>query len=153
MRVLDTKTLDQYSQEAAAWWLADKSPWDREFLTKEFYNFTFKDEFDYLVTGVASNLAGPAKKTFDAMIAQLKKKEERKDDVWHKLLADKLAVDPYGEHIPDKIGSTVVAMRIVGKRANIHGYVKNAYWPIYAGEKEERKAASGVADSLPSEDN
>ena len=37
----------------------------------------------------------------------------------------------------------------MGKRLDKEGRVVNEYWPIYAGEEEERTADSGVADPLP----
>ncbi len=152
-RILDTFTLGNYARQfAVAWiggfwpgWPERKRPW----LMKEFWKFTYKDEFLYLIDAVRSHLTGADLDDFNAEVARLAQDEPRSDAVFHKLLADKLAIDPDGNHIPGKIGTVKHGGRVVGKVVNSKGQVKDAVWNTYAGEQEERDANSGVADPLP----
>ena len=100
---------------------------------------------------------------FDARIQKLLKDKPRSDNVFEKLLADKLAITPNGEHIEGKIGSVQIDSRIIGmhdveletpeslmfrkangiiSKANRMTHMKRVrlQWPIYAGEAEERIA-------------
>ena len=145
-RKLDTATLDGYAGDCAAWWLQNRPPNDRAFVQTQLHNLTFKDEFDHIVKMVGSILGGPAGKEFSAMISGLKPRDEK---VLAKMLADHLAVDMDGGHIPGKVGKVVIGSRVVGKGTTLRGRPKNLYWPIYAGEGDERAAGSGAVDPLP----
>lgn len=146
-----------------------------EFVLQEMYKFTFKDEFSYLVRMIRENLGPTSRAKFDK--AADDRFKPRSDKLFHELLADKLAIDPDGEHIKGKVGSTVLhGMRVVGTktieveteesiliRRGLRSlglapgprqtYTREAtdYWPIYAGEIEERIAGAGpdVVDPLP----
>lgn len=156
-RQLDTQTLDNYGRQFAVWWIQGHQSGfperDRAWLKQEFYNLTFKDEFEYLFGAVQSHLVGGELDAFKTVIGELTTKSPRSDKVLKKELANRLAIDADGNHIPGKIGSTIVGSRIVGKRMNRRGVAKAAYWPIYAGEDEERAVNSGVADPLPDPDS
>lgn len=119
----------------------------RALVMQDFYNFTFKDEFEYLLTAIRGQLGPDAVAEFNALAAE--RFTPRDDAVLAKLLATKLAIDLDGNHIPGKIGTTNVGGRVVGKRVDSRDNIKNVYWPVYAGEEEERAADSGVADPLP----
>jgi len=173
-RPLETFTLDNRAKELAGEWLRPdrKSRSGKRFVggpslvMQDMYNFTYKDEFEYMLArlkdymgpGTMTEFEKEAKKVFTP----------RKDDVFHALLKRWLAVDPDGNHLPGVIGIAEVGNRIVGVRHQILStkrlgrvvLAKNAYWPIYAGEEEERAAgrikasigASGDgADPLPPE--
>ena len=157
-RTLDTTTLDAAAKHYASEFLRPdvKHPngkgkfiSGRSYVMQDFFNFTYKDEFEYLLPKIRGQLGPDALVEFDALAAE--KFTPRNDEVLAKLLADKLAITPDGDHIPGKIGTSNLGARVVGKRLSLRGGVfKNEYWPIYAGEEEERAVNSGVADSLPS---
>ena len=165
-RILDTATLDAAAQIWAGHFNlpsqfsnknAETAIGGREWVIQNFYRADFKDEFEYLLPKFKEllgpvNLAEFEQETMDRFTY-------RDDDVFAKVLADKLAIDPDGNHIPGKIGTVVVGQAKVGKRVTRHG-MQDARWPTYAGEKEER-AAGNVrergkvgkgADPLPPQD-
>lgn len=148
-RVLDTGTLDRAGQDYASWFMADRLPFDREYVMEQFHNFTFRDEFDHMIAAVQGNLGSKAGKDFTARVKALQADKPRDDAMFHRLLADKLAIDANGKHIPGKIGAVDLGSRVVGKGVTLRGRPKNLYWPVYAGEGDERAADSGVADPLP----
>lgn len=89
MRTLtdDTKaTLDGAAKDYAAWFLADKGRFDRDWVMKQFYNFTFKDEFEYLVAALKRHLGADPLADFEARVAKL---EPRTDAVFAELLEQK----------------------------------------------------------------
>lgn len=102
-RQLDTKTLDLYARQYVGWWLlghqAGRPDRDRAWLIKEFYNFTYKDEFDYLVSAVSKLLTESDKIDFDTRISELKTKHPRDESTFRKLLAEKLGIDPDGRKV------------------------------------------------------
>ena len=153
-RPLDKATLDQAAIDYAAMFLQPsvKSPsgaWvsGPERIQQDFYAFDFKDEFEYLLQKIRQELGKSSKARLDA-IAE-KTFSPRDDRTLEKLLAEKLAVDLNGDHIEGRVGTVQIGARVVGKRLNSRGFVKNLYWPIYAGEGEERSIGSSVVDSLP----
>ncbi len=146
-RNLDTATLDGAAKHYAGLFLRDTEPFPREWVMGQFFNFTFKDEFDYLTGAIRGQLGAVALADFDARAKKAFK--PRSEATFAGLLADKLAIAPDGAHIPGKIGTANLGARVVGKRIDRNGAIRNAYWPIYAGEGEERAADSGVADALP----
>ncbi len=165
-RNLDTKTLD----EAAKVWAAhfnlpskfsnrneDVAVSGYEWAMQSLYKADYKDEFEYLLPKFKGRLGPDSLAEFgkDAM----ERFTPRSQETFEKILADKLAIDPDGYHIPGRIGTSVVGQTKVGKRVTRHG-MQDARWPLYAGEAEERavgnvrergKVGAG-ADPLPPED-
>jgi len=155
-RTLDTATLDAAAKHYAVEFLRPdvKHPNGKgkfikgpAYVMQDFFNFFYKDEFEYLLTKIRGQLGPDTLAEFNALAAE--KFTPRDDAVLAKLLADNLAITPDGDHIPGKIGRSNMGSRIVGKRLDNQDQIKNNYWPIYAGEEEERAANSGVADPLP----
>ncbi len=165
-RTLDTSTLDA----AAKIWAghfnlpstfsnknSETAIGGREWVMQNFFLADYKDEFEYLLPKFKA-LLGPdnlAEFEQDAM----ERFTPRSQETFEKILSDKLAIDPDGNHVPGKIGTNVVGQTNVGKRVTRHGMM-DARWPLYAGEKEERdagnvrergKVGKGV-DPLPPED-
>lgn len=170
-RQLNTATLDGAARHYAGEWMRPdrKSPsglvyiGGPEYVLQDFHNFTFKDEFEYLLGAIKEWLGGRALGLFEKLANE--KFPPRDDAVFHQLLKEKLAIDPDGNHIEGVIGTTELGNRIVGHRQKIVqtrrlgevALLKNVYWPMYAGETEERiagriRAEIGVgagADPLP----
>ncbi len=106
----------------------------REWGLQNLYNCTFKDEHLHLMK-VFKEYLGPASlKEFEAESSRY---TPRDDAVFAALLAEKLAITPDGNHIPGKVGTTNFGSRNVGQRMSRYGKA-GAFWPIYAGEEEER---------------
>ena len=128
----------------------------REWGLQNLYNCSFKDEHLHLMK-VFKECLGPASlKEFEAESGRY---TPRDDAVFAALLAEKLAITPDGNHIPGKVGVIQFGSRDVGQRMTRHGK-QGAFWPIYAGEEEERalgntrergKDGTGV-DPLPPTD-
>ncbi len=178
MRALDTATLDAAAKHYAAFFLfpdrvnpklAGRHSTGPAYVMENFHNFTFADEFDYLVEAIHGELGGNARGRFDDMAKRYF--TPRDDNVFHGLLASKLAITPDGEHMEGRIGTTKVGGRRVGshvieveapwsvKRRRFLGLDKSHRevitrvaahnWPIYAGEQEERQRPNeGAADPL-----
>lgn len=182
-RTLDTATLDGAARYFAAEFLRPDRPHPRDkarfsggpsFVMQNFYNFEFKDEFDYMLQRAHEYMGSKAKAEFDALAK--KTFTPREDSVFENLLTEKLAITRSGEHKEGHIGSTVlhgmreVGTRLIqvetpesirrnkllklrgekpGERVLTHREVIE-YWPIYAGEPQERiRPGGGVADPLP----
>ncbi len=165
-RILETATLDQAAKDWAGNFLLpsqfsrknpDVAVAGREWCLQNMFNAHYKDEFNYLLTKVKVQLGPDALVEFEAEAAE--RFTPRSDDVFADLLAEKLAITPDGDHISGKIGTVNFGSRPVGQRMTRHGKL-NAYWPIYAGEEEERalgnvreKGKDGPgADPLPPAD-
>ncbi len=162
-RQLDTTTLNGAARSWAAQFLlpsifsesdSKRAIGGRECVMMSFYNATFKDEFGYLLTKFRRQLGPDALEQFDELAKERFK--PRADKVLAAMLAEKLAVTPDGQHIAGRIGTVQFGNRVVGQRAKLirtrGGTIvvpKNVYWPVYAGEGDERAADSGVADALP----
>lgn len=177
-RALNTATLDGAARDYAGQFLLQTiwSPTNhgvaiggREWVLQNLFNATYMDEHQYLLKAMRDYLGRAALADLDGEAA--KRFTPRSEAVFRRLLADKLAIDPDGAHIPGKIGSVVVGSRDVGqtvievetpaslRRRALRGLGKEhretykriaaARWHIYAGEDEERAAGSGVADPLP----
>jgi hypothetical protein len=164
MRAINTETLDQAARFYAGQFLRDP-----EWVMGQFHNFTYKDEFDYLVTAIQEYMAAKTKKEFARLSGSAF--PARSEDVLKDLLRSKLAVDMDGGHIEGALGSVQVDRRLIGvhaveveapwslmkrKRLGLPKSVRETitknvlrYWPIYAGEAEERAAGSDVVDDLP----
>ena len=165
-RNLDTATLD----EAAKVWAShfglpsrfsnrdsETAIYGREWALQSLFLADYKDEFDYLLPKFKARLGPDSLAEFEK--ETMERFTPRSQKTFEKILADKLAIDPDGNHIPGKIGTSVVGQTKVGKRVTRHG-MKDARWPLYAGEAEERavgnvrergKVGKG-ADPLPPED-
>jgi len=178
-RALKTKTLN----DAAKYWAAqflmptrvsrnnpDLAVAGREYTMQSFYNATFKDEFEHLKAAFRHQLGADPLKEFDALAR--KKFSPRKDEMFEKLLAQKLAINPAGEHIKGLTGTTQVGGRVIGihpievetreslayrrkRRLSKVDYRKTEFKmipkrvPIFAGEVEEhghRNIADFIAD-------
>ena len=154
-RELDTATLDRAVRHYASEWSRPdrKSPSDNwvggpEYVLQDLYRLTFKDEFDYILAGIKGWMG-------DVAVAALEERakecfEPRSDKMLARLLAERLAIDPDGKHIEGRIGSTdlgrvrvvrrygkVIKLPISGREVMLP---KAEFWPIYAGEAEERIA-------------
>lgn len=182
MRALDEFTLDNAGRFYAAEFLRPtgfsrnpKTPTlatsGRGWMMNNLVKADYKDEFEYLYEKVRRNLGKEPLKEFEDEFAKVQK--PRSEKAFAKLLADKLAIDPNGVHIPGKIGTSIVDGRLVGshiievehpdsirhrKRLGLPKTPENRelrrvevkrVWNVYAGEIEERIANSGVATPLP----
>ncbi len=144
----------------------------QEWVMQSLYNATFKDEFELLIPMFKDFLGPGALTEFEKDAAE--RFTPRDDVTFETLLADKLAITSDGNHIEGKIGTVQFGDRLIGtridelemldsiRRRRRLGLPKTAenrvlmqqvsahYWPVYAGETEERAADSGVADPFPS---
>jgi hypothetical protein len=162
-RSLEVSTLDSAARHYAGEWLRPdrKSPSGQVFVggpsyvMQDLHNATFKDEHESLVRGVKEWLGGKALAEFEQKAKEVF--APREDTVFHQLLREHLAIDPDGNHIPGTIGKVQIGSRIIGVRPKVvktrrFGEIilpKNEYWPVYAGEPEERDAKSTRPDPLP----
>lgn len=148
----------------------DKLIGGRNFVLQNFHDFAFKDEFEWLVKKVESLLDKSELVMWRRGAADVF--EPRDDAVLEELLLEKLAINPSGQHVPGAVGSTEIGRRIVGKTTvarekrvpqtlsdkllgrpglllEVRYLPKKEYWPVYAGELEERAAGSDAVDPLP----
>lgn len=143
---------------------------------QDLFNFHFKDEFDHVLGAMKANLGDRA--VADLEREQNKRFPQRTDKVYDALLKERLAIDRNGNHIEGARGLVVVGKRPimmtmaeVEKRWSIrrrkemglplhvpgrddrvtHMVQRMEYWPVYAGEAEERGAdrIGGMIDELP----
>ena len=122
-RKLDIDTLNLAAHDYAAhfllptiWSKSDPkvAAGGREWVLQNFYNATFKDEFDYLLEAFRETLGPRVLPDFDAEAA--KRFTPRSDETFEQLLAEKLAIMPSGEHIPGRVGTVQVnGARIIGQ--------------------------------------
>lgn len=180
-RTLDLATLDQAARDYAGFFMMPNTrtragnSWATgpERVKQDFYNFDFKDEFEYMLQLIRDEMGKNARARFDEMAKATFK--PREDKVFEKLLADKLAVTKDGDHIEGKIGSVEVGRRVIARKmmlrrkpvlrpvdpANPAGEWKivgyndvpvhvRDEWPVYAGEGHERaRPGGGAADPIP----
>jgi len=177
-RKIDTTTLDNAARDYAAMWLQPdrKSPSGKVYITgparvmQDLYNAHFRDEFERLRDAIREWMGKRARDEFDARA----KKEftPREDAVYEAMLAERLAITLDGDHREGVIGRVVVGQRLIGRRLvtveapwsimrrkrlllpkserETTSKIVSYYWPIYAGEAEERLLpGGGVADDLP----
>ena len=143
-RKLDTATLD----EAAKIWAghfnlpsqfskkdSEIAIAGREWAMQSLYRADYLDEYKHLLPKFKACLGPDSLVEFEAEAEKLF--TPRSQETFEKILADKLAIDPDGQHIPGKIGTSVVGQTLVGKRITRHGML-DARWNLYAGEAEER---------------
>jgi hypothetical protein len=170
-RQIDTATLDGAAAYYAGLYMQDAGRFDRAWVMGQFHAFDFKDEFDYLTEGVRGHLGSIPLADFDMRMNKLRKDTPRDDAVFHALLGERLAVGPDGDHLDGCIGKVQVGSRLIGlhdievetlesirlrkalglpkTRRQTHLKRVPQYWPIYAGEGEERAAGSNAPDVLP----
>ncbi|QEX18491.1 hypothetical protein FRZ44_37980 [Hypericibacter terrae] len=89
IRELDTETLARAAKDYAAWFLRDEGRMNRDWVMLQFYNFTYKDEFDFLAAEIRQHLGPAALADFDDRIAKLRADHPRSDEVFHRLLEEK----------------------------------------------------------------
>ena len=83
VRELDTETLERAAKDYAIWFIKDEGKFDRAWVAKQFYNFTYKDEFLYMVNAIKNHLGPSAIADLDARLAEF---PVRSDEVFHQLL-------------------------------------------------------------------
>ena len=172
MRTLDTATLDLAAKDYAAGFLRPDKPHRRiegrfidgpSWVMENFYRFTMKDEFEYLLDGIRSRMGPATLVEFEALAAA--KFTPRSDETLVKELREHYAVDIDGNHISGVIGKVRYGNREVGKKLvevetelsirtrnmrrvlgknlgqrQTKQMITTDYWPTYAGELEERYA-------------
>lgn len=170
-RNMEESTLAGYAEYFAACWTLGhqigRPDRNREWLKTEFFNMTFKDEYDYLIDAVSDQLGSKPRQGFhDLVINPQRKDSPRKQKDFEKLLKAKLAIDKNGVHIEGAVGSTVVGGRVMarymhpmhqqiilnGKLVKETNYEvpRKITWRLYAGEAEERERPNmGAADDWP----
>ena len=172
-RTLDTATLDAAAQYYAGAFILNRGKHDAAFVERMVHDFDFLDEHLYMVDAIREHMGKTSRDDFDARVMKLKKDKPRSQKVFEKLLADKLAITPDGEHIEGKIGTVQIDARPIGlydveletpesvRHRKANGIPKGKYrktmmrrvplyWPIYAGEGHERaRAGGGAAEPLP----
>ena len=174
-RELDTQTLAACAQSYAASFMQTERRHGKlllagpQFVVNDLYNLTYKDEFDFVLAEMREWLSARALKELDRMCEN--KFQARSEATFHELLRSKLAISPEGEHLSGQIGTVKVGSRLVGTRTieveapesvtyrkkfglgkeHRRTHVKTIpyYWPIYAGETEERLGGSDVPDTFP----
>lgn len=156
-RELNTQALDTWARHLVANLMQSNAksrpdgPWIRgpEYVWQDLYKMRYKDAHEYVVAKIRGLLGPEALKEFDEEAK--KRLTPRSDEVFHALLAEWLAIDKDGNHIPGKIGRGEKGRRVVGVHRTRFGATKEATWPIYPGEDEERAAGAGpdVVDPLP----
>lgn len=166
MRKLDTDTLDMAARDYGGHFLLPTVPSKKnpgtaigghDWVMQNIFNVHFKDEHEYLLQRVRDTLGPGTVKHFDKEAASMF--SPRSDQVFKQLLAERLACDENGKHIPGKVGTVVMGARTVGMRITRHG-MRVATWRVYAGEEEERllghvreKGGAGPGcDPIPPED-
>jgi len=166
------RKLDMVALEGAASYYASEFMRDPDKVMGEFFKFRYKDEFEAMCDLVRDNL-GPK------MIANFEAKGRAKfaprdDKVFAAELKKMLAVDPDGKHIVGSVGEVKVASRFIRmhdievatpawlrarKECLVLGIAAPPretrmkrvplYWPVYAGEGDERAAGRKSVDPLP----
>jgi hypothetical protein len=143
----------------------------REWAIASLFKADFKDEFAHLLPAFKDNLGRRQLVEFEAIAAE--RFSPRDDQVFANILAEKLAITPDGNHIPGRIGRVQVGSRPMGTRIievetlgsirrrreagltkepqhrRLEHMIAPLYWPIYAGEEEERADGGGAADAFP----
>jgi hypothetical protein len=176
-RPLDTATLDNMARWMASQWLRPdsvKSPsgnwiFGPEWVLQELYKYDYTDEHEHLIAALRKQLMSDRLKDFDDAAKQRFSPRDPKEHA--EILAEKLAIDPNGKHIDGKVGRVIVGSRFIrlqnieiehpGSRVmrrmaglgkehrQTYQRLQPYYWPIYAGEEEERKRGSDQVDPLP----
>lgn len=139
---------------------------------EDLYNMHFKDEHEILLEAIRDELGQNARNRFDVMAE--KALTSREDSVFEAMLAERLGQTLDGDHREGFIGRVVLGQRYIChvsaeveapwsiKRRKALGLPLHVsdrddrelitkiipyYWPIYAGEAEERELPNeGVAD-------
>jgi hypothetical protein len=175
-RTIDTTTLDIAARDYARMFLSpDRKKGDLwvngpSRVMHDLYAAAYKDEHDYLRDTIREELGARPRERFDALAK--KAFTPRTDKAFEHELAERLGQTLDGDHREGCIGRVVVGRRLIGThmvevepldsimRRRRLGLAKSAretvmrearhYWPIYAGEMEERaRPGGGVADDFP----
>lgn len=86
----------------------------RSYVRDCLYNATFMDEHEWLVKYMKEKFDGDGQREFHNMC--LSEFTPRNANTFEELLAEKLAINPEGEHIPGMVGTVIIGERIVGTR-------------------------------------
>ena len=179
-RKLDTATLDQAARDYRDMFVLPDARtisglhWKKgpKRIQQDFFNFRYKDEFDYVMERFRGELDKYELSRFDDIVKM--HFTPRDEATLERELAEWQAVDLNGDHIEGKIGRVEVGRRVVGRGSvlmrrpivrpldpanpagewHITGYRERIVqtrqeWPIYRGEGEERAIGSKVPDKLP----
>lgn len=174
-RQIDERTLEDAGRYYAAQFTGGNEQ-RREWVMRQFFNFTYRDEHAFVLAAAKDFLGRKALPDFENMADRVF--APRDPAVFEKLLREKLAISVDGDHIEGRIGSSKVGERfirfhdievetpdsllyrrimrrrgVIIPKADRETHVKTVpyYWPIYAGEGHERARSDGlgVADPLP----
>ncbi len=163
-RALDIPTLDRGGSEWARQFnhptamsrsFKDVAVAGQEWVMQCLFNMHFMDEFEYLFEKIRAHLSGAELTEFNKIAKD--RFAPRDEELHAHELAERLAIFPDGEHIDGKIGTVQLGNRVVGKRlknktgasGRVYEFIKNVYWPIYAGEGHERAIGSSIVDAIP----
>ncbi len=175
MRKIDQFTLNGAAKHYASIYMADGSGrFSRPWVLRQLQNLHYRDEFNFLVEAMLNRLAG---QTLSDLNSDLGALPPRMDEAFERVLRERLAIDPDGNHIKGAIGRSIIGGRYIKRHmievetpASIRlrkelrragrpltpriTFMKDVplYWPIYAGEAEERAAGNvgeGGADIFP----
>jgi hypothetical protein len=145
-RELDKATLEMAGEDYAAEFLkptiahphnSKAAPiGGRGWVMTSLYNLHFKDEFAVLVDEIRANLGPKAVKKFDDLAGKTFK--PRSDDVFEKMLADRLAITPNGKPIAGKIGLVKKGSIIIGFRNNRRGMPRLVKADVHVGESVDQ---------------
>jgi hypothetical protein len=162
-RALKIPTLNQAARDYAGMWLRpdQKSRSGAVFVDgpsrvlQDLYGAFYKDEYEYLVTHMKEWMGPATIGEFEKRGAQVF--TPRDDKVFASYLRTYLAIDPDGNHVPGVVGRVQIGQRAVGHESQVvrtsTGLAvilpRTLYWPVYAGEEEERRLGSRAVDPLP----
>jgi hypothetical protein len=127
------------------------------------YNSHYKDEFQYVVEGMRGYLGQDAWTEFDRLARQMF--EPRSDDVFARLLEERLAIRPDGTAIPGKLGTVEIGRRpvldaagqqvwrqkIVQTRRGPVVVPKLVTEPVYAGDQGWRQSVGALNMNISAE--
>ncbi len=172
-RVLDFATLDGAARAYAGEYLRNSrfsrindslAVGGKEWVLDTFRKMDYDDEFDYLIEKFRRQLGPDSVADFEMEVGH--RLEPRDPKAHEQNLAEKLAIDVHGVHIPGKVGTSIMDGRLIGThtivvevpdsvaRRRRLGLVKckenceyvqqtaKLVWNVYAGENEERIAAA-----------
>lgn len=122
MRPLQTEVLRGAAQHYAAFFLNPnrRNRSDTRFIDgpgyvmQDLFNLGFKDEHDFLVREIKGRMGRTTAAEFDRLASN--QFRPRDETLFHRLLADRLALDPDGGHILGKIGTVELDRHIVSLR-------------------------------------
>jgi hypothetical protein len=175
-RKIDTAVLDTAARDYARMFLSPDRKKGTNWINgpsrvmHDLYAAAYRDEHDYLRDAIRDELGKRPRDRFDALAAKIF--TPRTDSAFETELAARLGQTLDGDHREGVIGRVQVGRRLIGtrmvevealdsiRRRKRLGLPRSAretvlrevmyYWPIYAGEMEERsRPDGGVADEFP----